>query len=65
MKLPFEAEATGKFNGDMFYDWYTHKPTDKKELYFWDFLHSWEKNILLKANANLFAIIEKYIREQV
>lgn len=65
MRLPFEAEVTGTFNGDMFYDWYNNKPTDKKELYFWEFLHNWEKNILLKANANLFTIIEKYIKEQL
>lgn len=65
IKLPFEAEATGTFNGDMFEDWYRHKPTDKKELYFWNYLHNWEKNILLKANEKLFATIEKYIREQL
>lgn len=62
MQLPFEAKATGTFNGDMFYDWYNVKPTDLKELFFWNFLHDWENNILLKAEKNIFNEIEQCIK---
>ena len=63
LTLPFEDKIAGRFNGDMFYDWYNNKPTDEKELFFWTFLHDWETNILLKANKKIFNIIEKHILE--
>jgi hypothetical protein len=62
MVLPFEAQATGTFNGDMFYDWYRTEPTNEKELRFWDFLHDWEKSIK-KQNAKKLDEILKKIEE--
>lgn len=63
--LPFEAEANGMFNGDMFADWYDKKPTDPKELHFWTFLHNWEKSVLIGANIRIFELIKKQIEEQL
>lgn len=61
IKLPFEAKATGTFNGDMFYDWYNEKPTNEKELHFWKFLHNWEDSINRTAELEVVDKIKDYL----
>jgi hypothetical protein len=61
IKLPFEAKATGTFNGDMFYDWYNDKPTNEKELHFWRFLHNWEDSISREADDKAIDKIKEYL----
>lgn len=49
--LPFTT-SSGQFNGDMFEDWYRHKPKKEDER-LWVFMHNWEDQMRERVQKEL------------